>query len=262
MFEGLGSRPVAPLSEPVEPTYSICTLVTKPTEYAEMVSSFRAGGFDDAEFLHVDNSNGNIADAYTALNLFLNEAQRPYIILCHQDILLLDDGRRKLDECIADLNADHPNWALAGNAGVSIGGEQAIRITDPNGENQARGGPFPVRAAALDENFIVAKRSANLALSRDLRGFHLYGTDLCLHADALGWEAHVIDFHLRHKSGGSLDNSFGACHKAISDKYLKLMRPRWHPSIFGVPIYLGPSRLRRFLAWFMRKAGVGRFNRV
>jgi hypothetical protein len=256
-------------------------MVTKPDEYAEMVASFRAGGFDDAEFLHVDNSNGNVADAYTAMNLFLTEAKRPYIILCHQDILLLEDGRQRLDLRIAELHAKHPKWALAGNAGVTPGGKQAIRITDTNGDNQARGGPFPVRAAALDENFIVARRSANLALSTDLGGFHLYGTDMCLHADSLGWEAYVIDFHLHHKSGGGPGGeSFRVSHNAMSDKYLRLMTARWHPSIFGDPVYLGPSRfrrfiaraareagigtsrLRRFIARAARKAGIGRFNRV
>jgi hypothetical protein len=263
MLEHTGSRSLVPASlEDGEPTYSICTMVTRHDEYEAMVASFRAGGFDDAEFLHVDNSSKNVADAYTALNLFLAEARRPYLILCHQDILLLEDGRQRLDQLVAELSAKHPKWALAGNAGVTPGGRQAIRITDPHGSNQARGGPFPVRAAALDENFIVARRSANLALSIDLSGFHLYGTDMCLHADSLGWEAYVIDFHLHHKSRGNIDESLRASRKAMSDKYLRLMTVRWHPSLFGYPIYLGPSRLLRFIARLARKAGLGRFNRV
>ncbi len=59
---------------------------------------------------------------------------------------------------------------------------------------------LPIRVGSLDENFIVVKRQANLALSHDMSGFHLYGTDLCIIADILGRTSYVVDFHLCHKA--------------------------------------------------------------
>src|SRR5262249_7681880 len=78
--------------------YSICTLVTRPDLYAEMIQSFRSYGFDepDCEFLYLDNTRGNSFDAYSGNNMFLNVARGQFIILCHQDILLID-GRANLD---------------------------------------------------------------------------------------------------------------------------------------------------------------------
>src|SRR5688500_12738623 len=100
-------------------TYSICTIVSNRAQYEEMRRSFIDRGFtsDDTEYLVVDNTNSNTCDAYTAYNLFLAHAKNNYLILCHQDIVLLDDGRQRLDEIIDELNILDPNWGLFGNAG-------------------------------------------------------------------------------------------------------------------------------------------------
>jgi hypothetical protein len=207
--------------------FSICTLVTNHDEYAEMVQSFRAGGFNgaDCEYLYLDNSEGNAFDAFAGGNIFLREAAGDFIILCHQDVLLLNDDRNTLEARLAELEALHPDWGVCGNAGGTTSGKLAIRISDPHGADQATGS-FPARAAALDENFIVARRDANLALSQDLSGFHLYGADLCILADVLGRSAWVIDFHLRHKSPGRADSSFFTAERAMVEKYRRAFRRR------------------------------------
>src|SRR5690349_1603575 len=86
--------------------YSVCTLVTRPGEYAELVDSFRSGGFKEpeCEFLYLDNSRGNSFDAYTGNNVFLHVARGEFIILCHQDVHLLDDGRPRLDALLDELS--------------------------------------------------------------------------------------------------------------------------------------------------------------
>jgi len=234
--------------------FSICTLVTDRDEYAEMVESFRERGFGgpDCEFLYLDNSKRNGFDAFAGYNLFLTRAAGDYLILCHQDILLLDQGRSALEKCLAELDSLDPAWALCGNAGGVAGGTLAIRISDPHGADVAIG-TFPARAAAIDENFIVARRDANLALSHDLKGFHLYGADLCIVADVLGRTAYVIDFHLRHKSAGKTDAGFYAARRAAIAKYRRAFRTRWIRTtcttflVSGLPL-LGrvlPSRLGR-----------------
>ena len=207
--------------------FSICTLVTNHDEYAEMVRSFRSGGFDrpDCEYLYIDNSRGNAFDGFQGCNLFLREAHGDFIILCHQDVLLLEDDRKVLEARLAELNSLDPDWALCGNGGGTKRGEIALRVSDPHGANQSKG-TFPARALALDENFILVRRDANLALSHDLSGFHFYGADLCIIADILGRSAWVIDFHLFHKSPGRYDPGFFEAMRAVEDKYLRAFRSR------------------------------------
>lgn len=216
----------ADVSEQKAVRFSICTLVTDHREYAEMVGSFRDGGFDgDCEYLYLDNSEGNRFDAFAGGNIFLREAAGNFIIICHQDVLLLKDGREVLESRLTELDELDPAWALCGNGGGTPAGGIAIRVSDPHGENQAWG-EFPARASALDENFIVVRRDANLALSHDLSGFHLYGADLCILADMVGRTAWIIDFHLRHKSSGRANASFFDAKRDLEGKYRQAFRPR------------------------------------
>ena len=239
--------------------YSICTVFTRPAEYQGMLENLRAHGFTDCdtEFLAVDNSASNTMDAFTAYNAFLVEARAPYIVLCHQDILLMDDGREKLDHLLDEVAQQDPYWGLCGNAGLRGNGVLAVHITDPHSSNRKLGGPFPAKVTSLDENFIVVRRAANLAVSRDLKGFHMYGVDLCLIADVLGWTAYVIDFHLRHTSAGNVDASYHQGKVDLRRKYQRALRPRWiklptlHPVFVGghQGLFLGARLLRKLGFW-------------
>ena len=209
-------------------TYSIATLVNDHSQYDAMLATFRQRGFDasNSEFLHIDNTGPEQTDAYSGLNLLLNRAQGKYVILCHQDVRLVDDGRSDLDAALEDLERRDENWALAGNAGGAGPGRLVLRISDPHGED-TRVGDLPERVWALDENLIIVKRSARLGFSRNLSGFHFYGADLCLVADILGYSAYVIDFHLQHLSGGTKSAEFFAAEAAFRNKWSHALRSRW-----------------------------------
>jgi hypothetical protein len=228
--------------------YSICTLVSRPAQYAEMVESFRSGGFDgpDCEFLYLDNSCGNAFDAYAGNNLFLSVARGELIILCHQDVLLLQEGRQDLDAVLDELTRQHPNWGACGNAGGGDDGQVAIRITDPHGVDQ-RIGPFPAKVQSLDENFIIVRRSANMGFSADLNGFHFYGTDICLIAEILGYSCYVIDFHIFHKSAGFLDKQFFRARDHLIRKYRRAFRARYVSTTCTTVYLSGLPLLGRFL---------------
>lgn len=210
------------------PRFSICTLVTRRGEYAEMVESFVSHGFtrDDCEYLYIDNCESNRFDAFRGNNLFLSEARGDFIILCHQDVLLLKDGRAELEERLSELTARAPEWGLCGNAGAVTFTRLAVHISDPYGDNR-RTGSFPARVTALDGNFLIIRREANLALSNDLSGFHFYDADLCAVADFLGRSAWVIDFHLRHKGSGTTGRSFYTQRKTVARKYQRAFRSRF-----------------------------------
>ena len=241
IFEGV--RILHPQS-PSRYAFSVCTLMTRPDQYAAMLRSYRAAGFGaDCEFLCIDNSNGNVYDAFSGYNAFLVEAQGEYIILTHQDVELCFDDRAVLEERLDRLNALDAMWGACGNAGGVAVGEVAVRISDPHGDDRVSG-DLPQRVFSLDENFIVARRDANLCLSRDLSGYHMYGPDLCVMADVKGDHCYVIDFHLRHLSGGTLDGSFQAGADAFGRKYARAFRSRWIQTTVTAVFLSGTELLR------------------
>ena len=208
--------------------YTIASLINDRAQYAEMLASFRAGGFTsaDCEYLYIDNTTENRACAYRGLDAMLSQARGGIVILCHQDVRLLSDDRVTLDERLAALSTQDGNWALAGNAGAMAPGRLALRITDPHGVNQHTA-TLPARVMSLDENFIAVKRSARIGFSRDLSGFHFYGADICLNAAMAGYTAYVIDFHLAHLSAGNKSASFFAAEEAFAAKWNAALAPRW-----------------------------------
>lgn len=232
---------------PARYAFSICTLMTRPDQYVAMLQSYRDAGFGvDCEFLCIDNSRGNIFDAYAGYNAFLVEAKGEYIILTHQDVLLCFDDRLILEQRLQALNELDETWGVCGNAGGVAMGKVAIRISDPHGENTAIG-VFPQKVLSLDENFMIAKRTANLCLSGNLSGYHMYGSDICTMADIKGNSCYVIDFHLRHLSGGTEDDSFKKSVAAFALKYAKAFRSRWIQTSVTT-VFLSGQNLCRFVA--------------
>lgn len=214
---------------PATPRFSICTMVTDWAQYAECAASYRSHGFDNetCEFLVVDNSASNRADAFVATNEFLQAARGDYVILTHQDITLLDHGRAELEHMLDFLTGCDPAWAVCGNAGMTDDGWPIHCLSHPHRDVDIQGAPFPKRVISLDENFMVVRKAANLAVSRDLVGFHHYGIDLCMIADVLGWRAYVIGFYLRHHSGGTIDDRYERSLAGFITKYQRALKPRW-----------------------------------
>ena len=248
------------IEQPPHPKYSICTLLTEKDQYASALSSFRDAGFiePECEFLYIDNTTANKYDAYAGVNQFLQKARGDYIILCHQDLVLHADNRTKLDRIIDEVSLLDNDWALLGNAGGTVPGQQAYHLTEYTGDDKhyLRRGRFPARAYSLDENFIVVRKSANLSISHDLEGFHLYGTDLCMIAGMLGYSAYVVDFHLWHLGGASIKppvtsgghgtSTFDRAKHNLISKYRRVYSPRFIQTTCTI-FYVSSSRLKNFL---------------
>lgn len=241
------SRPVAELPAPGPCRFTIATLVNDSALYDGMLVSFAAEGFGatDCEFLHIDNGDTVGLSAYAGLNRLLEEARGQFVILCHQDVRLLGDGRAELEARLADLTRIDATWAIAGNAGGTAPGKLAIRITDGHAPDQ-HVGTFPERVASLDENFIILRRSARIGPSRDLDGFHFYGADLCLMADIAGYSAYVIDFHLEHLSKGNKSAAFYVGEAAFRSKWSRALRPRWIQTTCSL-VYVSGTEIRHRL---------------
>lgn len=208
--------------------YTICTLVSNPSEYSEMMRSFIKAGFteEDCEYLYADNSVNNEFEAFGGINRFLREARGEFVIICHQDVLINKDNRKKLESQIDSVSVIDPNWGVLGNAGINNMFNMSYIITRSDMKTYENG-ELPSKVQSLDENFMLIKASANLALSGDLSGFHMYGTDICLVAECLGYSAYSIDFNILHKGTGLVDESFYNLSKGIQNKYIKFFRGRY-----------------------------------
>lgn len=236
--------------------YAICTLVTSFDEYHEMVSSFEAAGFsaDRCQYLYVDNQQGNVLDAYRAINHFLVVARARYLIYCHQDILLAAGDREKLSAIIADRNVVAPNWAVLSNAGVDASFKVAARVRYPDGEYFCHGSP-PVAVKAIDEHFFVVDRQTRVGVSSDLDGFHFYGTDIATLSWIMGYSVWVVDFPVLHKSRGVLSAKFLAGRDTFREKYAWWLRFQYFRTNTG-ELMLTRSRL------LMRLTRVGLFRNL
>ena len=208
--------------------FSIVTLVSDMVQFDALRVSFQSRGFtaSDCEYIYIDNTGTKQTCAYRGLNQALAEARGTYVLLCHQDLRLLTDGRAELEKRLDELDKKDAGWALAGNAGGIGPGQLSIRISDPHGTDR-RIGNFPCRVQSLDENLIIVRRAARIGFSNDLTGFHFYGTDICLHAAQAGYTAYVIDFHLAHLSGGTKDAVFWEMERKFLEKWSKALKPRW-----------------------------------
>lgn len=231
--------------------FTVATLVTDPAQYEAMQKSFIDFGFEDAEFLKIDNTGAHQTCAYRGLNHLLNEATGDIVILCHQDVRLFDHDRNDLERCLDDLEARDAHWAVAGNAGGVAPGQLALRITDPHGVDR-RIGDLPARVMSLDENFLVVRRSARIGFSNDLTGFHFYGTDICLMADVAGLTSYVIDFHLAHLSPGKKDASFSETEAAFREKWGHALSARWIQTTCSLFYVSGTPLTQRASAWVQR----------
>lgn len=217
-----------PVQEDFLYRFSICTLVSDKAEYNEMINSFLHAGFttDICEYLYIDNTITNAFEAYAGLNRFLRTAKGRYIILCHQDILLDDHKVATLDNIITEMDQIDDRWGILGNAGGLNIKYRVMNITQGTGKQYMEKG-LPAKTMTVDENFILVKNEANLALSSDLEGFHLYGADMCFIAEALGYNAYIIDFNITHKSSGNADQSFYKLKHDLLRKYRKAFKGRF-----------------------------------
>ena len=232
---------------PYKYQYAICTLVSNLDEYGRMLESFIEAGFalDDCEYRYADNTKGNTFDAYKGINLFLQNADARYIIICHQDVLMHFDTRADLEQRIDELNAIDNNWAVLGNAGTNNLYLESMKITHADMVCNEKG-VLPSMVRSLDENFLLIKKSSNLALSGDLSGFHLYGTDICLIAECLGYTAYAVKFNLLHLSKGKVDDSFYLLSQKIQAKYSFFFRNRYIKTTV-TRFYLSQGGILRFI---------------
>ena len=96
-----------------------------------------------------------------------------------------------------------PLWGVTGAYGVTTCGKGAGHIYS-TGLGRFVGEPFtePIQVRSLDEMLLVLRRSADIRFDERVPGFHLYGTDICLEAEARGMRNCVLPCFALHNSIG------------------------------------------------------------
>ena len=210
-------------------TFHICTIVNNVEQYQEMLSSFVHAGFDETccRFSFFDNCSTNTYEGYSTFNCVMENTEEPYIIYCHQDILLdQGHGYNELLNIVRNLDREDPTWAVLGNAGVTEDHRLVRRLHDPFG-NDCGDDTLPIRVCSLDENFLIIKTTSNIRCSAGLKGFHLYATDLCLQATQAQFDCYVVSFHLTHLSRGRVDQAFQPACENFQKQWSRQFRFRY-----------------------------------
>lgn len=176
------------------PTFEIHTFVNDDGLYARMRASFIEAGFDPDAFVRLTDGDD---DPYTTITRIGRASTARYPILCHQDVFADQGaGAAELLACLRELDVRDPRWVVAGNAGIMRSGRLIRRLVDRHGGSTGESLPLPV--VTLDEDFLVFNPRNAPRCSAELKDFHLYGADVCLHALASGASAYVIDFPVTH----------------------------------------------------------------
>ena len=123
-----------------------------------------------------------------------------YTAFVHQDVYLPRGWLATLEGSIDLLSSRDPSWGVLGCYGVTASGEHFGHVYS-NGLG-VLGKPFhrPVRVRTLDEIVLVVRNLPGLRFTANHPGFHMYGADICLHAEQLGLHCYAIDNYCVHNT--------------------------------------------------------------
>ncbi len=140
-----------------------------------------------------------------AYNAGIAEARHDIMVFAHQDVYLPDDWITNLERALTQLESQDPNWAVLGVFGATKGHAAELRgYCYSTGLRAFLGAPFPkpIAAQSLDELALVVRRSSGLRFDEDLPGFHLYGADICLQAEARAIGSYIVSAFCIHNANG------------------------------------------------------------
>ena len=182
-------------------------------------------GFENIEFILIDNTAGAFSSAAAALNYGTKKATTDTWVFLHQDIeFLKEDG---LEYIINYLN-NNPE-VLVGAAGVKS------RKKDYNGiVSSMYSGIYkakysdeqnPQEVFVLDECLFACRKELFGKICFDeiiCDGWHLYAADLCLQAKLNGYSVVVLPLsQVWHKSWGNADKEYFRTQNVLARKYKK-----------------------------------------
>ena len=139
--------------------------------------------------------------AALAYNQALADCDAEWLVLAHQDVYLPAGFAERAAKALAHLTDVAPEWAVAGLIGATNDRKLFGRIwCTGNGREIGDGAALPACVVTLDELVLIVRTDAGLKFDDQLPGFHMYGADIVLQAEAQGRTAWVIDAPVVHHS--------------------------------------------------------------
>lgn len=133
------------------------------------------------------------ASAALAHNSAIDQAVNDVIVFVHQDVYFPGRWLAGLAESIRKLEEQGIQWGILGSFGNRLDLQNGIGRVYTTGRGLhgiAIDAPEPV--TTLDEIVLVIRKSSGLRFDVNLPHYHLYGTDICLTADSLGYSNFVV----------------------------------------------------------------------
>jgi hypothetical protein len=160
--------------------------------------------------------------ASSAHNSVLDAAINDIVVLLHQDIYFPNLWFSNLEKWIRSLEEHRLRWGVLGCFGRRRSLQSGVgRVyTTGRGIHGTRiERPEPVDT--LDEIVLVIRRSSGLRFDPLLPHFHLYGTDICLEAQASGLATYVLPGFCMHNTNQllRLPPEFRDCYHYVKRKW-------------------------------------------
>jgi len=166
---------------------------------------------------------GNAADAYNAA---IKRAGGEVLVFIHQDVYLPDGWFTRLEATIKQLTIADPQWRVLGVYGITSAGEYRGHLyCNANQCKLGRSIQGPVEVGTLDEIVLIFRKDSGLQFDNGLKGFHLYGTDICLTACRQGGKIYAVPGFCIHNSNG-----YGMFPRSFWSGYF-YMRRKWKSSL-------------------------------
>jgi len=169
--------------------------------------------------LHIDKNAPSAAQAY---NRALATTEADIVIFAHQDVYFPPGWIEKLENAIAQVEQDDPDWAVIGAIGMSHDARLVGEVWSTSQGTiigTALSAPVPVQS--MDEMLLVVRRASGIRFDSDLPGFHMYGTDVVQTAIAAGKGAYVCHLPTVHndKFHGCLRRDFALAYRFVRLKW-------------------------------------------
>ena len=202
----------------------------------------------------------NFDCAAKAYNDAIERSSNDLIVFCHQDIFLPETWLSELDQALDHLQAEDPGWGVLGCYGVTINQTGHGHIYSSGLGTMGKPFERPAPVQTLDEIVLILRKSSGLRFDERLPNFHLYGTDICLRAAAVGMKSYAISAFCVHNTHQSLilpKEFYDCCRhiKRVWKNNLPIQTTCIRITRSNVPIYV--RRLKEFRLRYILRREVG-----
>jgi hypothetical protein len=164
--------------------------------------------------------------AALAYNGAIDAADSDIVVLAHQDVYLPPGWLGAMSRSLEWLEMHEIEWGVLGVCGLNQTGNWVGHVFC-TGLMCPIGGPFaePAGARTLDELLLIVRKPSGLRFDEALPGYHLYGTDICLEAAAMGLSNFAIPAFCIHNTNG-----YGMLPRDFWNNYL-MLRKKWRSEL-------------------------------